>query len=931
MDRSVELLTEASLLAPDDVTIMTDLAAAHILRFDRLATPADLLHAIDAAERALSVDGGSFAARYNLALAKERLGLRPAEAWRRLAVQNADAAWAAETARRAVHAARRPALFNGDSLMHARVPSAALSAAAGADAAGARAFAMDVALPGWAGAVLDDDDALAGRWLAAARAIGAARTEAGGDRSIERLVLRAEGDGQAGRRRVARLYQAFGRARQAHNAGDFDAAAARYAALLRQLGAADEPLRGWVGLHLGTARLSRGDMGGAHQALDAASAGIGRGDFPVLAARLSWARGFAAGRDAAWAEAARFYAAAIADLEGTGEVEHAGALHLLLSQAEFELGEWHASLTWLQRSLAELGGRYGSVWLHNALAIVAGRARDIGLHHAAASLQEEGIAAAAATGSSVYEAEALIARARVWYAAGRHARAELDLEAARSLVDAVAVAASRDWLRADLLAVRASGGVEPALAPRPLIASLDTAATLFEAAGANVRLAPVLVARARAFVRAGRHDAAAVDLERAIAIADTQQRTASTAAHRAAYAHTARDAVDVLVTMHLRDGRVLDALVAHERARAAPISGVAPVRSRGELGGLLAALPQTAAVLVFRMAEDSVTTWALRNGSVRVARSRLSRVELEAALDRVRAAGARGAPAEQIETELRQLYGVLIEANAAALEGVDRLIVVPDGPLHAVPFSALIGPTGYLLERLTVHVTTGLSAELSEIGAAAAGARVRGARAALLVGTAAGSGAGLPPLPAVDRELAGITALYPGSAVIGPGLATSTELERRLVHAELFHFAGHAVSDPLRPDGSFLHLPWDDGGAAPVAARLTAARIRSLPLDNLRLAVLSACRTVTPTGTRGGGFDTLAHSFLAAGAHGVVGTLWDVEDRAASELIVRFHREYSRGVSAPAALRAAQRSLLASGRPDLVSPAAWAAFQYTGR
>jgi CHAT domain-containing protein len=81
---------------------------------------------------------------------------------------------------------------------------------------------------------------------------------------------------------------------------------------------------------------------------------------------------------------------------------------------------------------------------------------------------------------------------------------------------------------------------------------------------------------------------------------------------------------------------------------------------------------------------------------------------------------------------------------------------------------------------------------------------------------------------------------------------------------------------------------------------------------------------------RGGGFAGLGEAFLAAGAGGVVGTLWPVDDEWMANLMRQFHNFYSMSGDATASLQQAQLSLLQSPRPELRSPASWAGVRYFG-
>jgi CHAT domain-containing protein len=75
----------------------------------------------------------------------------------------------------------------------------------------------------------------------------------------------------------------------------------------------------------------------------------------------------------------------------------------------------------------------------------------------------------------------------------------------------------------------------------------------------------------------------------------------------------------------------------------------------------------------------------------------------------------------------------------------------------------------------------------------------------------------------------------------------------------------------------------------------------------------------------------LTAAAIHAGADGVIGSLWRVDDRQTRALMLALHRAYRRTGDAAAALREAQLSLLRSGDTALSSPAAWAGFRYAGR
>lgn len=142
------------------------------------------------------------------------------------------------------------------------------------------------------------------------------------------------------------------------------------------------------------------------------------------------------------------------------------------------------------------------------------------------------------------------------------------------------------------------------------------------------------------------------------------------------------------------------------------------------------------------------------------------------------------------------------------------------------------------------------------------------------------------------------------------------------------HFATHGIAHPLLAELSGLVLSLVDREGRPQDGFLRAHEIAGLRL-NAELVVLSACRTGVGHRLDGEGPLALTRPFLYAGARRVVATYWDVDDRAAAELMTRFHRErLAGGLADGAALRAAKLSLRAE--PRWRAPAHWAAFGLQG-
>ena len=138
----------------------------------------------------------------------------------------------------------------------------------------------------------------------------------------------------------------------------------------------------------------------------------------------------------------------------------------------------------------------------------------------------------------------------------------------------------------------------------------------------------------------------------------------------------------------------------------------------------------------------------------------------------------------------------------------------------------------------------------------------------------------------------------------------------------------------LSPEGSRAGSANGSSGGAPAAARdasfkLYARDIVKHPLTAY-LVTVSACNGSGTRAYSGEGLVGLSWAFLRAGAHNVIGALWEVNDASTPQLMDKLYAELSQGRDPASTLRAAKLSLLHS---DTVfsKPFYWAPFQlYAG-
>jgi CHAT domain-containing protein len=268
------------------------------------------------------------------------------------------------------------------------------------------------------------------------------------------------------------------------------------------------------------------------------------------------------------------------------------------------------------------------------------------------------------------------------------------------------------------------------------------------------------------------------------------------------------------------------------------------------------------------------------------------------------------------------------------------LIVVPDGELHLLPFSALadrgqyiltshlvsVAPSGTVLHILEHRAEQIGKADLPYVGVAAwtTNSPPKTLLASIHRAVYGPMRRELVALPESRHEVDAIASDLPKPSTILLGdSATKTNFEQLpLGQFSVIHLALHGYVDPEIPDRSALvfapqQQAMDDG-------LLQIREIRNLHL-NASLVTLSACNTgVGPVGEEG--VANIVNAFIEAGSQSVVSTLWELEDHATAHLMTVFYAHLGRHEEKAEALRQAKLEMLNSGAP----PYYWAGFVLSG-
>lgn len=274
---------------------------------------------------------------------------------------------------------------------------------------------------------------------------------------------------------------------------------------------------------------------------------------------------------------------------------------------------------------------------------------------------------------------------------------------------------------------------------------------------------------------------------------------------------------------------------------------------------------------------------------------------------RLQAAGADlGALERRAIGILGELYRALIGPVAQRIEARERLVLVPYGFLHGLPFGALHDGRRFLAEdfELWQCPAAGL------LPACAVGPPR--APTTLVLGHSHGG-----RLPQALAEARAVAELLPGECHLEAAATVARLVEAAPRHG-ILHLATHGEARLDNP--SFACLRLEEG-------LLYTSDLADLDLAGA-LVVLSGCETGRGRLTGADEVVSLSRGFLAAGARALVQSLWQVDDAATAALMVDFYRALAEGRGPAAALGRAQRDRMAQGARH---PFLWAAFQVIGQ
>ncbi|HPS12163.1 MAG TPA: CHAT domain-containing tetratricopeptide repeat protein, partial [Prolixibacteraceae bacterium] len=168
---------------------------------------------------------------------------------------------------------------------------------------------------------------------------------------------------------------------------------------------------------------------------------------------------------------------------------------------------------------------------------------------------------------------------------------------------------------------------------------------------------------------------------------------------------------------------------------------------------------------------------------------------------------------------------------------------------------------------------------------------------------------------------------YSNSLAVTGTDATESYFKKKAGEYDILHLAMHTIMNDSIP--MFSKLVFTSSSDTMNDGYLNTQEIYNMKL-NARLAVLSACNTGSGQMRAGEGVMSMARAFLYAGCPSIVMTLWEVEDKSSSRLMLNFYRYLFKGYTKPEALRKAKLDHLASADPLKAHPYFWMGYIVVG-
>jgi CHAT domain-containing protein len=923
---AIDALESAVRQSPNNAAYWSDLAAARYTLAVTENRPHELPQALADADHALRLDSKLHDTLFNRALIIEALGISEAarRAWQRYAAADPSSHWSAEALH---HLGDLRVVTTRDEFQHrlaaatrALPDAAALIALARNFPQEARTWSEGPLLAKWADAFHKGDSGTATETLTVVRTLGAALAEFNHVQSVAEIVATIDRANPADTKTLADAHAIYRDARVLYKdrrIADAQKKLQEARALFAHTGS---PMALIADYYLANCLYDSNRPTEALRALDIVAAHFDARRYPASLAEIGWEQTLCYSAIGDWDAAIRTATRSRKSFAALGETINRGQVDVLvaddLDHMSQPAGAWKARVA----AFSALSQAGASDSIRHALTSAINAATAHGNYDAARAL------------TAIILEELQNARLPNDIAAAEAGRAEIlaklgDFEAARRTIaesrhNAAEISDRNLQRRTSVTIDLAEAAVVRKSDPSRALQLLDGAMTFLESGHDNAWLPRVYLERGRTYVQLHQDKSALADFQAGLNLLQTQRSSIQKHDARGTFYDIAPDLFSENVSLLLRQRDVSRASSVSDSSRSFNVQAgatydgaVAPASL--EIGR---AVPPTTAFIEYTLLQDSVAIFRVSAQGVFVTLTPVNTANLRRLIEHCADGLQRRADVAAVQRDSASLYRLLIAPIAPAIANAHELIIVPDRQLNAVPFAALYDTARqrYLIDDFALSIAP----------SAAFAMKPRASRKltpALIVGDP--HGAGSAALPEAVHEAEAIATMYDSATLLTGNRATRARFIEFAETSSMIHYAGHAQSDSDDLSSALGLLP----DQANTTGDLNAGDIGRLHLRNEPLVVLAACGTIRGESEHVEGMPSVARAFLTAGARGVIGTLWEIDDEHSSTLFRRLHEELRSGATESAALRTAQIALAHGSDARLNHPSTWASVELLGR
>jgi len=269
------------------------------------------------------------------------------------------------------------------------------------------------------------------------------------------------------------------------------------------------------------------------------------------------------------------------------------------------------------------------------------------------------------------------------------------------------------------------------------------------------------------------------------------------------------------------------------------------------------------------------------------------------------------------------LYEQLLAPVLNEIDGIEKLVIIPDQYLSRLPFEVLLssfdeednGQLSFLIHKYAMRY------ELSSLKIAQQQAKTATKKVLGLGFSNDQSIAGFTRLPGTEKEINFLKASYEGTFINSASKDQFIDLSKDY---DIIHLAVHGESDTLNKYDSRLIFSSGDERELKTSDLYLAGL-------NARLAILSACESGIGEVNKGEGTFSIARGFALSGVPSVVMSLWKVNDKVTSKLMESMYSSFiDEGKTINESLDEAKQNHLKNADMYFSHPFYWASFVHLG-